>query len=306
MRLNPIVKKDIKVQARSMKMAWGIFAYEAILAGVFFIALLFISNQSIYDDSNIYSKIVWLYPVLAIAQIIIIAIVIPVQTSSAISGEKERQTFDIMMTTSMTPFSIIMGKVGIAMVQGLFFIVASLPVMALTFVIGGMSWSYLFWFFAMALLVSFFAASIGILCSSLCKKTISGVIFSYGIYACFFVLTAVPYFVWEVVCGYQTTASSWSLLMLANPFVYLAEFVELTMTGSSLIEGSGWLYASNTKKGFMHWLGTGNHWMIVSTIVYILISLLFLWIAAKRITPISHRKAKELVDGRNNVPETKN
>ena len=300
MRLNPIVKKDIKVQARSMKMAWGIFAYEAILAGVFFIALLFISNQSIYDDSNVYSKIVSLYPVLAITQIMIIAIVIPVQTSSAISGEKERQTFDIMMTTSMTPFSIIMGKVGIAVVQGLFFIVASLPVMALTFVIGGMSWSYLFWFFALALLVSFFAASIGILCSSLCKKTISGVIFSYGIYACFFVLTVVPYLVWEVVSGYQTTASLWSLLMLANPFV------ELTMTGSSFIEESGWLYASGTKKGFMHWLGTGNHWMIVSTIVYILISLLFLWIAAKRITPISHRKAKELVDGRNNVPETKN
>ena len=94
-----------------------------------------------------------LYPVLAITQIMIIAIVIPVQTSSAISGEKERQTFDIMMTTSMTPFSIIMGKVGIAVVQGLFFIVASLPVMALTFVIGGMSWSYLFWFFALASVV---------------------------------------------------------------------------------------------------------------------------------------------------------
>lgn len=94
--------------------------------------------------------------------------------------------------------------------------------------------------------------------------------------------------------------------MLANPFIYLTEFVKLTMTGSSFIEDSGWLYASGTKKGFMHWLGTENHWMIVSTIVYILISLLFLWIAAKRITPISHRKAKELVDGRNNVPETKN
>ncbi len=75
---------------------------------------------------------------------------------------------------------------------------------------------------------------------SLCKKTISGVIFSYGIYECFFVLTVVPYLVWEVVSGYQTTASLWSLLMLANPFIYLAEFVELTMTGSSFIE-SGWL-----------------------------------------------------------------
>lgn len=32
MYLNPIVKKDVKVQARSMKICWGVFAYELILA----------------------------------------------------------------------------------------------------------------------------------------------------------------------------------------------------------------------------------------------------------------------------------
>ena len=31
-RLNPIVLKDVKVTARSMKVAWGLMAYEAILA----------------------------------------------------------------------------------------------------------------------------------------------------------------------------------------------------------------------------------------------------------------------------------
>ena len=45
MRLNPIVKKDIKVQSRSMKMSWGVFSYELILALVFFLSMLIIRNR---------------------------------------------------------------------------------------------------------------------------------------------------------------------------------------------------------------------------------------------------------------------
>ena len=28
MRLNPIVKKDLQVSARSMRLSWGVFLYE--------------------------------------------------------------------------------------------------------------------------------------------------------------------------------------------------------------------------------------------------------------------------------------
>ena len=192
MWLNPIVKKDVKVQARSFKMCVEVFVYEIIMALVFFIAMLFITSQNRYSDSNIYSQMVWLYPVLSVTQWCILGAVIPIHTSSAISGEKERQTFDIMMTTSMTPGSIIMGKVMTAVLQGMLFVIASVPVMALTFVVGGLSWSYLFWFIAVALLISIFAASIGIMCSSICRKSITAVIMSYGIYLFFFIVTALP------------------------------------------------------------------------------------------------------------------
>ena len=111
MRINPMVKKDIKVQARSLRICWEIFVYEAIMAVVFFFAMFLFSQQMTYSSANIYSSIVWLYPALAVTQIFILGVVVPVRTASAISGEKERQTFDIMMTTSMTGFSIIMGKV---------------------------------------------------------------------------------------------------------------------------------------------------------------------------------------------------
>ena len=101
MRLNPIVKKDIKVQSRSMKMSWGVFSYELILALVFFLSMLIIRNRNMYSTDNIYSAMVWLYPVLAVTQFVILGILTPVRTASSISGENERQTFDIMMTTKI-------------------------------------------------------------------------------------------------------------------------------------------------------------------------------------------------------------
>ena len=298
MRLNPIIKRDVRVQSRSMKICWGVFAYELILALVFFLAMLIIQEESQYSNDNIYSSLVWLYPVLAVTQLIILGVVVPVRTASAISGEKERQTFDIMMTTSMTPFSVIMGKVMTAIVQSMFFVIASMPIMALSFVIGGMSWSYLFWFLAIALLVSIFAASIGILCSSICRKSISAVIMSYGFYLVFFLGTILPYIIYQIIDNnraraYYSTYSavtSYSsgfgdntcLFLLLNPALYLTEFFAQIMAGESVVN-----MMMSSMKGLTGVMAVGHRWMICSTILFLAVSFLFLWLAARRINPIN-------------------
>lgn len=300
MRLNPIVKRDVRVQSRSMKICWGVFIYELILALVFFVAMMVIEQGNRYSTNNIYSALVWLYPVLAITQFVILGIVVPVRTASSISGERERQTFDIMMTTGMTPFSIIWGKVMTAIVQSMFFVVASMPVMALSFVIGGMSWSYLFWFLGVALLVSFFAASIGILCSSLCKKSISAVIMSYAFYIIFFVGTVLPflfYAIAEASRSYQTGTvpngygENTALFFLLNPAVYLAEFFVKVMAGESVVGELSSLTGTTQNRGLIDHVITGNRWIILSTILFLAVSFLFLLLAAKKINPIKkHRK----------------
>ena len=267
MWLNPIVKKDVKVQSRSMKICFGVLAYELILALVFFFAMFIIQENNTYYSDNIYSELVGLYPVLAITQFVILGVIVPVRTASSISGERERQTFDIMMTTGMTPFSVVAGKVMTAIVQSMLFIAASLPIMALSFVVGGMSWSYLFWFFAIALLISVFSASIGILCSSLCKKSVSAVIMSYGFYLIFFIGTLVPSILYEIYSiNYWYNGSSvqsgysygenFALTLLINPAVYLAEFVALVMTGESIWDNS---FDMTTVGGPIRFLADGNH-----------------------------------------------
>lgn len=292
MWLNPIVKKDVKVQSRSMKICWGVFAYELILALVFFLAMLIIQENNRYSTDNIYSSMVWLYPVLGVTQLVVLGLVVPVQTASAISGERERQTFDIMMTTSMTPFSIVMGKVMTAIVQGMFFVVASMPIMALSFIIGGVSWSYLFWFLGIALLVSLFTASIGILCSSLCKKSISAVILSYVFYFVFFGGTFLPVILVGVGVSlmYTTGMSQFIplrniyLLLLLNPAVYLTEFFARVMVSESVVNSL--ISDSSVSKTLVDYVATGYWWIIISTVMFVLVSFLFLWIASRRINPI--------------------
>lgn len=303
MYLNPIVKKDVKVQARSMKICWGIFAYELILALVFFLAMSIIQGESRYSSGNIYSAMVWLYPVLAVTQLIILGLVVPVRTASAISGEKERQTFDIMMTTCMSPFSVIMGKVMTAIVQGMFFVVASMPVMALPFIIGGMSWAYLFWFLGIALLVSLFSASIGILCSSLCKKSIGAVIMSYVFYLIFFLGTAVPLIIFGIVVAnlnytlgsvpqfVESYGANFFLFMLLNPAIYLVEFFARIMTGRSLVDNMASSMGTQNK-GPIVWATSGYWWLILATALFVGISFLFLWIASRRINPVRGQRRK--------------
>ncbi len=307
MGLNPIVKKDVKVQSRSMKICWGVFAYELILALVFFLAMVIIQQESRYSVNNIYSAMVWLYPILAVTQLVILGVVVPVRTASSISGEKERQTFDIMMTTSMTPFSVIWGKVVTAIVQSMLFVFASMPIMALPFIIGGMSWTYLFWFLGIALLVSIFSASIGIICSSLCKKSISAVILSYVFYLVFFIGTIFPYFIYEIIIqnvylsgntAHTDNGIWWCLFLLVNPGMYIVEFFAHVMAGQSMTEYMFDLVNLTQSQRVLYEVLNGYGWLIISTILFLAVSFLFLFLAARHINPMRpHVKAAKKKHG---------
>ncbi len=238
--INPIVKKDLQVTARSMRFCWGVFAYEVVLVLAFLLAMAFIQSQSnsIYSDNNIYSYFIVLFPVLAIAQVCIVALTVPIITASSISGERERQTFDIMLTTCMSPFSIVVGKVISAVIRILFFVVAGMPIMALSFIAGGLGWSSLFYFVLTIVLLSVLSGSIGILCSALCRKSITAVILSFAFYFVIYFMTFVP-MILKYVWTKGKSAGESMLFLLANPFVFFEEFFMQIMRGESLFGTAG-------------------------------------------------------------------
>ncbi len=285
MRLNPIVKKDLQVSARSMRLSWGLFLYEAVLTLAFLLALLIIQEETSYsyNSGNIYGYLVYLFPVVAIVQVCIVALITPIITASSISGEKERQTFDIMLTTCMSPFSIVLGKVISAVLRILFYVVASMPIMALSFVVGGMSWANLFFLLLAIILLAVFSGSIGILCSAFSRKSITAVIMSFGIYGVVYGLTFLP-MILRVFLGRYNDGGESLLPLLFNPAVFFEEFFMQMMSDSSILGKDS---VDKSDVGIItYFLTEHNLWMYVSAGCILLLAFLFLLLAAWKVNPM--------------------
>ena len=284
MRMNPIIKKDLQVSARSMRLSWGLFIYEAVLTMAFLLALLIIQEESsnIYSSNNIYSYLVYLFPVVAIVQVCIVALITPIITASSISGEKERQTFDIMLTTCMSPFSIVLGKVISAVMRILFYVVASMPIMALSFVVGGLSWSNLLYLLLAITLLAVFSGSIGILCSAFCRKSITAVILSFSFYFVIYGLSFLP-FLLRIFLGRGDGGES-LLPLLFNPAVFFEEFFMQIMTGYSILGDTP--FARNDVGFITYWLTHEKVWMFVSAGCILVLAFVFLLVAAWKVNPM--------------------
>lgn len=302
-RLNPIVKKDFQVAARSMRLSWGLFAYEALLTGTFLLALGVIQgiNNYVYSDGNIYSSLIYLFPALAVSQVGIVALIVPIITSSSISGEKERQTFDIMLTTCMSPFSIVFGKVLSAVMRILFYVVAGMPIMALPFVVGGLSWSSLFYFLLAIILLSVFSGSIGIFCSSVCRRSITAVILSFAFYFVFYAVTFFPLLI-RSIWGRGNGGES-MLFLLFNPIMFFEEFFMHIMSGNSLLGGEwGRSAFSQDEVGILTYaLSRGTLWMFVSAACILLVSFLFMFAAAWNVNPMHAMSGRKRGKRKGNV-----
>lgn len=284
-RLNPIVKKDLQVTVRSMRISWGLFAYEAVLAVAFLLALLVIQSASSYMSSgNIYSYLVYLFPVVAVAQVGIVAMYMPIITASSISGEKERQTFDLMLTTCMSPFSIVFGKVSSAVLRILFFVAASMPIMSLSFVVGGLSWSNLFYYLLALILFSVFAGSIGILASSVCRKSVAAVLLSFVIYFIIFFMTFLPLLFYALATRGEYGETM--LFLLINPIVFFEEVFAQMMMGESIFGQTGGAFYRSDVGFLTYTFAQGKVWMFLSAGCILVLSFLFMALAAWKVNPM--------------------
>lgn len=288
-KINPIIKKDLRVSSRSMKLAWELFGYVAIQAGIFI--LMFSAMRSLGGYTygvEIYQSFVAFFPVLAVTQLGIISISIPVITASSVSGEREKGTLDTLLTTTTSYFSIVFGKMMSAVIRIMIFILASIPLMAISFMVGGLSWTILIEFIFLAFVFAILAGSIGVYCSSKCKKTISSVLLSFGIYALISGGSFVPMIVVYIMFGngsFNALENALKVvfsLQLFNPVVSFLAFFLDRLTSEDIIND---IYDAV-------FFGNTNVWLVLSVICQLLLAYFFLMRAANRINPLNEKVIK--------------
>lgn len=302
MQMNPILRNELKLHARTVRLPIILVIYNLVLSCVAVLFMASIQNQYQSGYPIQYDELMEIFTILGWIQCVLVCFMVPILTASAIAGEREKQTLDIMLTTSISPFSIILGKLVAAMCTVCILVLSSVPILSISFLFGGMSWKDMIAFLFVVIAIGVFVGSIGLFFSSLVKKTPVAIVLTFlvlgivmiGTVAFFPIANAIyETITYDRIEGTMKSLEfGWaSLLMIVNPVVLFLDFME---------KSSGRIGVANY---FNSWFGVASSsdiytfaehwWIVVSLLIQIGLALLFLMGAAFFINPLKGKKRKK-------------
>ena len=136
--------KELRGRMRGRRAFASVTIYVLIVAGFAWMVGQILENnarqQFAFDPAFQSSSIGrGIFIALMFLQTLMVAILAPASTSGTISGERERQTLDLLAVTPISSVAIVVGKLLSALTWVFVLILASIPVSALVFVYGGVA-----------------------------------------------------------------------------------------------------------------------------------------------------------------------
>lgn len=288
---NPVITSEMKIKMRGWRTALGIAAYLGVLLLIGFLYYLAFIESSFSWNSSVNARQeagMQIYTVLAVLQFSLILLITPAQTAGTISGEREKQTLDLLLSTKISPFGIVFGKLISSMSYILLLIITSIPLFSLVFLFGGVTPGDMAQLFLFYIITAFAVGSIGIFYSTLFKRTVVSTVITY--------LTMFLAGLVSVILGAYILTIQYSgaapqpanpgvpFVLYVNPAVGLADILITEPGGFRSIFG---IYTTGAVGGMDFW--------IINSIVILAIAAILLLLSMYKINPIrrlGRRKGK--------------
>ena len=177
MMLNPIFESSTRRRMRTIKTPIILTLYWASML-IFSLSMLtdFMGQGlQVYMFRRSTEWIIWATAL----QFFLIVLVAPALSACSIAGERERQTFDLLLITGIGVPRIILGKLMEHFAFLLLLIVGSFPIMMLANVTGGMPVSDILMIMLFLAIIAFAALSVGMVVSTLFKRSLSAIVVTY-------------------------------------------------------------------------------------------------------------------------------
>ncbi|MFN8503139.1 ABC transporter permease [Kouleothrix sp.] len=242
---NPVLVKELRSRMRGARAFVLLTIYLLILGGVtllFYAAIADISASDLNSGRTIGKSMFLLIGAVALIEVCIIT---PALTAGSIAGEKERQSYDLLIASLLSPWQIIWGKLAAALSFALLLIVSIVPMMSLAFLFGGVSLAEVLVALAGLVATALFYASIGVFWSSALRTTLGANSMSLG--TVLLMLLGIPFLalIFTVIFG-RDLSPDWINSILfkfaAGAFLYLHPFIALQATEVQIASGGSILY----------------------------------------------------------------
>ncbi|MEM7784538.1 MAG: ABC transporter permease subunit [Planctomycetota bacterium] len=173
---NPVMQRELLVNLRMPRAFMLLLLYQVMLAAVVYFAWPQEVKLDLTKNSEGTSTLVDLF---FLGQYVLASLMAPSFAAGAISGEKERMTYEMLLASPIRPEGIVMGKLIAALTHLAVLIFASLPIVMLCLPLGGVSfYEVLAAYLALIASVITFGM-ISVACGSFFPRTSSSLVVSY-------------------------------------------------------------------------------------------------------------------------------
>jgi ABC-type transport system involved in multi-copper enzyme maturation permease subunit len=294
----PVLVKELRGRMRGAR-AFVVLSLYLLVLGGFAVLLYLAVRSSVNSDPFTAGRIIGktLFIGIAAVALIQVMIIVPAQAAAAISGERESETFDLLIVTLLPAWKIVLGKLLAALAYAVMLIVAVVPFMALAFFFGGVTLGEVAIALIGLLVTALLYGAIGILWSVISARTITATVMAQATNLLF--LLGLPFlmYVFSSIFLFRGPMSipAWAV---NYPFVYAAD--ALVALHPFIALGATEIFISNGNSGLIapfHWGPNGQQFWIPApwlsyTIEGTILAMILIVIAIRSLRPNEPRPGR--------------
>jgi len=289
--INPVLRKEIKTSMRSWKIFLAIGLYLLVMYGAVFMFVYFTQLNITKYSFDIQDAFLF-YIVIAFLQLGFIILTSPALTASSISGERERQTLDMILLTKMSPLSIVVGKLLSSLGIVILMIITSFPMFAIALSYCGVSIINLLEVFGFFILISWTIGSVGLFFSTVFKRTSISTVVSYIFIFIICLISLIANAIISALPYMYRNATSMTVTFPSSSFPVFSALKDIIFLGVNPFVGFFVIISSQIDNNLLG-ISVENYLGIVNVIFNILLSLLFLLLSAKNISLSKSKVSKK-------------
>jgi ABC-type transport system involved in multi-copper enzyme maturation permease subunit len=190
---NPILAREVKERMRSLRAPIIITVYLLVLGLIVFAAERITSHDQGFGQFNRAAIGRAVFHWLLFFMLMLVCFLVPAFTAASVAAERERRTLPLLQVTMLTPRQIVLGKFASSMGFLLLLILGTLPLISVTFVLGGVTPLMVLRGYGMVILTGFTLGMIGIGLSSNLRRPLGAIVLSYALMATLTLGTFITY-----------------------------------------------------------------------------------------------------------------
>lgn len=227
--LNPVLARELKQRMRGRHTWLVLTLYLALLAVILRWVFVAASRDSSFDGVNVLGSASIgraVFQWLLFFMLLLVCFIVPGLTAAAISGERERQTLISLQISLLRPRSIVAGKLLASLAFVVLLIVASLPLVTIPFLVGGVALSEVLRGLLMVLATAVMLACLALAASAVLRRTQAATVVSYGLALALVLGTLIAYGAQQIPRAGSRGARPAPWILALNPFAATADVVQ--------------------------------------------------------------------------------